>query len=465
MSMAKAQSDFFRNLTNEEQEKYLLVIQENGAYNLPERCSLDVLKECNENQTAIKECFDTSVAYSSIPTCLNPRCPGCGAALAHLLGFDVNAMATTRFITYNTSSVLGNILSTPYAITEDPAFKTHMYIDGNGMLKHHEGMTQRLERHRTYWEAKLGPIKRERDANAQAVSTIIDAASQLLDVIDKTKAMYLDDLKKSIDKINVNVEGITAEAKKNIEEARTLLYTSEVKVQKTRAVLENLAEETITRVDTMLYFLSKVDDDWEVDKIAKYLSFEAKKMSWLVDRSLTLIKAANDLYDETRVDLAGVLAKLESFNTFMKTLGDSSSAAYKERVKKIRAIVYGTCCTVGAVYCPACCLVCAVTTESEISKWKSSVTSLQTTINVNKAGTTKLINDAEATQDKLGKEVTVLLKWQSNLVAMSQVDWKFEEAELFGFPDVRSELAKSLDNLKNGAKKYLAINSQKNLKL
>merc|ERR1712079_391836 len=174
------------------------------------------------------------------------------------------------------------------------------------------------------------------------------------------------------------------------------------------------------------------------------MKFQAKEMTSLVERSVTLIKEAEELYTTTQLDLSEVQAKLESFNKFMANLLDSNSEAYKDRVETIRLEVYLPCC----IPCPLCCAVCAGVLETEIGKWKSALENLQTTIRNNRAEVVKL-----------GKEVGSLINWGEALHRMSQVDWTFPEAEIFGFADVRPEVVKKLDNLKKAAENYLAINA------
>ena len=111
-----------------------------------------------------------------------------------------------------------------------------------------------------------------------------------MNLINKTKEVILGDLEKKIKDIKLNVDGITKEQRENIELALAELYKSENDIQETRAILETLAEETIRRVDSMISYLGKVKDDWEAEKISKFLKFEAKKMTQLVDRSLDLLK-------------------------------------------------------------------------------------------------------------------------------------------------------------------------------
>ena len=458
MSMVKTQSDFFRKLTYKEKQRYLDVIKENEDVALPVQCHLDVLIGCNGNKAVIKNCFNTAVNYTDIPICLNQYCPKCAVALATVLGFDMNTMRMTRFIT-KTSSGLGNILSTPYAINDDPTFETHMYIDENGRLTSKlsdEKMTKILAEHRTYWRAKLGPRMPEMQRNkAEMALIIVDTADKLVDVIGKTKALYLDEIEKSIKKINVNVEGVTAEARKQIEEATASLYKSQVKVQKTRALLESLAKTTIDRVDSMLHYLSKVKDDWSAEKISKFMKYQAKEMTSLVERSVALIKEADELYTTTQLDLSDIQAKLESFNQFMVNLRNKNSAAYKDRVETIRLEVYLPCC----IPCPLCCAVCAAVLETEIGKWESALESLQNSIKNNQAAVTKLTNEAKETIERLGQEVVSLIDWGDALNRMAQVDWTFPEVEIFGFADVRPDLVKKLDSLKKAAENYLKINS------
>jgi len=469
MSMIKTQSDFFRKLNMKEKVKYLEIAHENEDFALPNHCSLDFLIKCNENKGMIEKCFDTSVAYSDISKCLKPMCPRCAVALASLLGFNFNTMSVTRFIAKSKNPLsLRNILRSPHAMKADPAFEDYLYIDREGRLRAptpHEEMTKKLAEHKKYWEAKLGKkigtgLSRTAKENGEVVKTMIDSTDKLVDVIAKTKALYLGDLEHSIKSINTNIGGITAEAKKNIEAATSLLYTSEVEVQNTRAILDNLAEDTLERVKEMLHYVSKVKDDWSAERISKYLKFQAKKMTQLIERSLTSINDAEKLYHVTQENLAIIQAKLETFNKQMKNLADEKSAAYKKRTLEIRAAVYATCClpvwpTLFA--CP----VCVAVVETTISKWKSALAGLLKTIGNNEKVVDGLSKEAKYQKEKLGQEVGSLVKWSGALHRMSDTDWTFEEVEIFGFADVRPELVHKLNKLQEAAKNYLAINSKK----
>merc|ERR1712142_288507 len=288
MTMVKAQSQFFRELSYEEKEMYSVVAQENGDANLPSHCPLDKLIQCNENKMVIDKCFDTSISYSNISTCLNPSCPGCACALASFLGFDCNTLK----------------------------------------------------------------------------------------------------------------------------------------------------------------------DNWPATTISKFMHFQAKKMTVLVERSLALIKDAEELYGETQTNLANIQARLENFDTFMLRLIDENSVGHQKEINAIRQDVYIPCCI-----CPICCAVCALTLEIEIGKWGRQLQALNAVIRENKERVTSIANEAKSQRDRLGREVVNLINWSVTLHGMSGMDWTFEEAEIFGFADVRPELVNKLGNLRKAAQDYLAINA------
>merc|ERR1712142_99225 len=465
MTMVKAQSQFFRELSYEEKEMYSVVAQENGDANLPSHCPLDKLIQCNENKMVIDKCFDTSISYSNISTCLNPSCPGCACALASFLGFDCNTLEMTRFLAKtNDSSDFSfvNVLSTPYAIKEDHHESSfHLYIDGNGRLTNldHENISFKLDDHTTYWEEKLGRKIIDRDRIAAAAipgmaKTMVETADKLIDIIGKTKTLILEDINENIKKINLKIQGITDEAREEVFGALNLLYTSEVKVQKTRALLESLAVDTVHRVDEMLHYLPKVKDNWPATTISKFMHFQAKKMTVLVERSLALIKDAEELYGETQTNLANIQARLENFDTFMLRLIDENSVGHQKEINAIRQDVYIPCCI-----CPICCAVCALTLEIEIGKWGRQLQALNAVIRENKERVTSIANEAKSQRDRLGREVVNLINWSVTLHGMSDMDWTFEEAEIFGFADVRPELVNKLGNLRKAAQDYLAINA------
>jgi len=285
-------------------------------------------------------------------------------------------------------------------------------------------------------------------------STMVDTANALVELIGKTRALYLESLQKNIEEIDVTIRGVTAEAREKIQNATTFLYTSQVKVEKTRALLENLAKDTVRRVNTMLHYLSLVKDDWKQDKIAKFMKFQAKDMTNLVERSLSLVKDAENLFQETRVSLAEIKANLEEFDKFLKILANTNSDAFKSESKAIRSEVYPPCC----IPCPLCCIaVCVPIVETKISEWKTDLNKLLTIIQANSADVQSLIHKTDEQNKVLGKEVNVLINWGEALHRMSEVNYEFPELELFEFVDVRPVITEKLGDLKKAAENYLSI--------
>jgi len=442
---------------------YEMASKRNGLSHQSPKCKLDMLVACNENQEEIDKCLNVKQDFDLIPHCLHKTCRGCGSALASLLGFDTYHKRMDRLIRRkNGTTEFGNVLSTPYIVKNDSVFKSHLYLDYDGVLRPeetHEKMKFKLQEHKSYWEDKLGSLvtlAAEKPNEMDMVKTAIESADKLVDVINKTRAVFLGDLETKIKAINTEIGGIKEESKENIREALELFYTSEVKVQKTRSILEALAKETVVRVDSMLNFLDKVEDDWEHERIVKFMKFQGKKMTELIERSLVMIKEAEALYMDVGTKLGVIQAKLEAFVTDCNNLKDSESAAYKSRVDDIRKKVYLPCCIASlGLACP----ICVGILENEISKWKGEMKELTSLLDNNVAQVTVLADKAKEQREKLTKEVGSLLNWASALHVMSGVDYTFPEAEIFGFADARPELHMNLNNLKDAASVYLTMNA------
>lgn len=455
IGMVLEQSSYFRGLSESEQQAYIRASETNG-FSSYARCSLEKLKGCNSAQPTIQLCASNQLGQ--FIQCVDRQCRKCGCAFLSLLGLDCDRMKMVRFIKRNHAGVFGNALLTPYVDkSNDLVWQPRLVMHHDGTLLNDTDyltLTKKFENHKAYWEAKYGPIKPIVE-EVEAAKTIIETADSLLDVIEKTKGIIIGDLQKEIDKIRTDVDGITEEAKKNIQEATTELYSTEVDVQRTRNVLESLAKETVTQVDSMLYYLEKVDDDWEAEKIAKFLRFQAKKMTELIERSLTLLEAADKLYADVQHRLSAVRAKLEAFRTTVTTLLDTSSQAYADKKKDYRLAVYIPCCVVSlGLACP----VCVGILERKIAEWGDELNLLKNTINQNVAATDTLNNNVKENLEKLAKEVKHLVAWGAALNRVARIDYEFPEAELFGFADVRPRVYQALENLKTAANGYLERN-------
>jgi len=462
--MLREQSRFFRKLKGKDQLLYVMASKRHGLSYQSPKCNHKRLVACNQNEAKMDKCLKQDSNF--IPRCLHKTCRGCGFALASLLGFDPCHNRMDRLILRKEgTNEFGNLLSTPYTVKNDSVFESHLYLDHDGVLRPeeaHEKMGFKLQEHKSYWEDKLESFialaAENENEQMDMVKTTIESADKLVDVIKKTKAVFLGDLEKKIKAINTKIDGIKEESKKNLRDSLVLFYTSEDKVHKTRSILEALAKETIIRVNSMLHFLDKVPDEWEAKKIAKFMKYQAKKMTELIERSLNMIKEAEDLYMDVAKKLGEIQGKLEAFKEDCKNLANSESAAYKARVKDIRIKVYVPCCIASlGVACP----ICAGILENEISKWKGKLNELTSLLNNNVAQVTTVADKAEKQRKKLREEVGSLLNWSSALHVMSGVDYTFPEAEIFGFADVRPDLEMNLNNLKEAASVYLKINANK----
>lgn len=293
---------------------------------------------------------------------------------------------------------------------------------------------------------------------ATAVTTvekIVGAGDKLADIIRKTKDFYVSEIESQIKKINLHVEGINKEQRTTMEKARSKISHVERRIVLARANLESLAEETITRVNSMLHYLSLIGDDWSSTKIEKFLRFQAKKMSQLIDRSLILLNEAKDLYIKTGESLDDVKASLTSFQTFVENLASTNSAAHKKTVQEYRLAVYLPCFLACPVCAPIAAAVCVTALETEISKWKSALDNLNSIVNNNNLLTGKSLCHVQTLLGDMDKDTKLITKWQSALSPVKDVDWTFEPVEIFGFNDFSVPVIKSLNNLMVAAQNYL----------
>jgi len=287
---------------------------------------------------------------------------------------------------------------------------------------------------------------------AQAV---IETANGLVDTVDKVKTFVLGDLEKQIQDMNLKVDGITAEYRKLIEEALKELYQSKVHIDRTSTLLELLADETIRKVDDMVLWLKKVDPNWDEDKIRLFLKFQAKSMADLVERSMTHLHEVDKLYSDIQMKLGTIKAKLVSFQTYVEILTDENSQAFKDKKKDIRMKVYIPCCAT-LVGCP----FCVATLETYIKGWQRDLDNLKNTLWKNGQNCESILNDVNDTSKFLSNEIKLVLKWQSALIDVANIDYYPDEAEIFGFAEARPRIVSSLQNLRLAAENYLQSHAQ-----
>jgi len=314
--------------------------------------------------------------------------------------------------------------------------------------------TQVTDNHRDDVKPRLSEMKKILKKNQKAVGPTAEAlmgsAKEIAEVLKDVKDVILKDLDESIKSIKVDIEGVEQQQKNNMRYALTKVYIAEGDIQYTKIQLQQLAKTNIRGVDRMIKHMSWVKDDWELWKIEKFLLLEVKIMSQLVTRSLDLLDRADKLYSRTKISLADVRAKMESFNSHILNLSDSRSKAYKDRVQALRMKVYIPCC-VFVWTCPAC----ALGLELAINSWKNELNGLKTTIAKNSNIITSLVTNVKDNLEFIKKEEKLIAGWGEALEEMKSADWKFEMAEIVGFKEAKIDVVNSLEFLKKAAENYL----------
>jgi len=292
----------------------------------------------------------------------------------------------------------------------------------------------------------------QRNVDPTVASAVIGSAKEISEVLINIKDVILQELDDNIKSIKVDIEGVHQQQKDNMNFALAEVYKAEINIQSTKVQLQQLAKENVRGVDRMLRYLNLVKENWDSAKIEKFLKFEAKQMSQMVDRSLQLLERADKLYSETKISLAEVRAKMEVFNDHILDLSNERSEAHKSRVKAIRLKVYLPCCIIGNIFtCP----VCAGILEDQVNKWKNELKSLQSTIAKNSKVISGLVTSVKKNLEFLKNEEEIIAKWSGALHEMKNADWTFEAAEIFGFTEIKVEIVSSLNNLKRAAENYL----------
>jgi len=292
----------------------------------------------------------------------------------------------------------------------------------------------------------------QRAADPTVASAVIGSANEITEVLMTIKDVILQELDDNIKSIKVDIDGVHQQQKDNMKYALKEVYKAEINIQSTKVQLQQLAKKNVRGVDRMLRYFNLVKENWESAKIEKFLKFEAKKMSQMVDRSLQLLEKAEKLYSQTKMSLAEVRAKMEVFNDHILVLSDERSDAYKKRVKAIRLKVYIPCCVLAT---PIGCGFCAGVLESYINKWKKELKSLKSTIAKNSKVISGLVTNVKNNLEFLKKEEKIIATWSGALHEMKNADWTFEAAEIFGFAEAKVEIVSSLKNLKRAAENYL----------
>jgi hypothetical protein len=420
----------------------------------------------NKNNSAIVECIQKGPEQMS--TCIGDisQCTGSGNQLLSLLGYNSDSKLMARFIINDSNDTMGefrNMFSTPFAYNNETHLKTYLHMDYLGVLLPQKKTTHLktgLQNYESYyasiygWDVDQKDRKKRQAEEINMAKTTIDAAGGMIDVMERVKTIVLGGLEDEIKQINSDIDGVNAEQRQNIIEVKTELILAKQNIERTRALLETLADETINRVDHMVHYLGLVKEDWEADKIAKFLKYQATKMAQLIHRSMILLNEADELYQKTTMQLGPMKVKLEVFSTYINHILEDDSTEYKNKAKTLRLEVYLPCC----IPCPICCPICAAGVETKIGEWKDKLKGLETVIRRSQTATKSVLTDVDKTLNFLKNEAKLIIKWQGQLILVSEVDYTFPEAEIFGWKDTQPEVIATFNGLKTAAQNYLKNN-------
>jgi len=251
------------------------------------------------------------------------------------------------------------------------------------------------------------------------IGSVIESGGKLADLMKKLHDMFLkpitDQVDAEIKRVDTDIDGITAEEKQLIEDAKINLYNSRFDITRTRGVLVVLATETISRSNSLIRVLQAIlRKDVPVSKQAKGVTIVVNKMKLLLERSQTLLKDARVQYEEVMKKLNVVKVKLETFSKRVLELGDISGKRYTDYAKKMRITIYASAasCLVMPATCPAVYAACAAALETHLTKYRNQVMELTTKAKSSGAEANKLISNTAGDLKYMKDEDWVIGKWQ-----------------------------------------------------
>jgi len=254
------------------------------------------------------------------------------------------------------------------------------------------------------------------------IGTAIESGSKLADLMKKLHDMFIkpitDQVDAEIKRVNVDIEGITTEEKKLVEDAKINLYNSRFDITRTRGVLTVLATETNSRSDSLIRVLNVVlKRTTPTDKQMKGIKIVVSKMDNLLKRFQALLRDARVQYEEVQKKLDIVRVKLETFSKRVTQLADTHGTRYVDYAKKMRIIVYSSAaaCLVMPATCPAVYAACAATLETKLAAYRRDTEDLVKKAQSSGVEATKLTARCKDDLEYMADEDLLIKKWQSQV--------------------------------------------------
>lgn len=259
-------------------------------------------------------------------------------------------------------------------------------------------------------------------ATAAAITVTATVADKLTDLVvflnEKLLKPIVEKVDKEIEKINTDLDGLLAEEKLLMVDAKKKLQNGRADIGRMRVTLTLLADETIQRVNLIIrLFTAGLKDGVTAATQQRILSMSMRKMNDLVTRSVVLVAEAKDLYRDVSTQLTECRVKLEAFSGKVSTLADTASDRFKVESEKLRKKVYKS-----AAAClllpPACAIaypIAAATVESQINKWKDNLANMVKICAQVKISTNELAAEVGKEIVNIEAEEKLVLDWDAKL--------------------------------------------------
>jgi len=255
-----------------------------------------------------------------------------------------------------------------------------------------------------------------------AITTAATVADKLTDLVifldKKLLKPIVDKVNKEIEQIDTDLDGLIAEEKELMVDAKKKLQRGRSDIQRMRTALNLLAGESISRIDMIIRLFSVgLKKGVTASKQKSIVSIAMRKMADLVTRSTSLISEAKGLYRNVATQLTECRQKLEAFSGKVSALADKSSSRFESEAKKLRKKVYSA--TAGCLLLPPACAIAypiaAATVESQINKWADRLDNMMKICAQTEKNAQEMANTIAKEVIAFEEEEKLVLTWESKL--------------------------------------------------
>jgi len=258
----------------------------------------------------------------------------------------------------------------------------------------------------------------------EMIGTVLDGADKLVDLIKKIDDTFLkpvtDKVNQEINKIDTDLDGLDAEEKQFIVDAKKKLLKGRSDIYRMRTILNVLADETMQRSKTLIKVITATLDGKITSELQKKgVEMVLKKMRDLMSRSVVLLQEAKTLYREVGQALGECQIDLEEFAKRVSILADRSTARYEAEAKALRmkAYISLTSCVLLPPVCAIGYPIAAGVVESLINKWEERLDNLVERCHKSEANAKEMVDKVKRDVDLLQTEEELIVLWESKMNA------------------------------------------------